>query len=327
MITADLQSPWVMQSVLAHDAEFLNHAVSGSNLEVSQFRRGAFQSQLSQFLAGPVRFDHGKIASSVRARGELAANDYTLSFFKKEQGCRWNGRPVPVDTLMLFEPGGELDGVSADNFEWVTMVLPASWIDSAREWSPAVRLPHLLDTMHALRPDARSMTELQTATHAILDHCTAMAAGGEAPDAARPFLLQRLKDIIGHVVTEADDSMRGWGIMSSYIQTARRAEHWLREHLCEAVGVEDLCAAVRVNRRSLEYAFRQAYGTSPKEHLRMLRLHEVRKRLRHAMPGSTTVSEEALKFGFLHMSVFAQHYKNHFGESPSVTLARTGRSR
>jgi len=310
-----------MQSLILQDAEQLNHAVSGSSLEVSQFRKGIFTSELSHFVAGPVCFDHGKIASSVRVRGELAPDEHTLSFFKQEQGCQWNGRPVPVDTVAFFEPGGELDGITADNFEWVTMTVPQNWINSAREWAPKVRLPQLLDTMHTLRPAPEIMREFQSASHAILQHCSIVDSAHSA--IAQPFLLQRLQDIIGHIVTKADDSTQVWDSISSYTKTARRAEHWLREHLSEPVGVNDLCAAVRVNRRSLEYAFRQAYDTSPKEHLRLLRLHEVRKRLRHAVPGTITVTEVAMRFGFLHMGFFAHLYKAHFGESPSATLAWT----
>jgi AraC family ethanolamine operon transcriptional activator len=78
-----------------------------------------------------------------------------------------------------------------------------------------------------------------------------------------------------------------------------------------------------VSRRYLEYAFNDAFGTSPSRYLRLLRLHEVRRRLRKP-DAPTTVTREALRLGFNHLSLFSLQYKKAFGESPSATLsART----
>jgi hypothetical protein len=55
--------------------------------------------------------------------------------------------------------------------------------------------------------------------------------------------------------------------------------------------------------------------------LRLLRLHQVRRHLK-ASGGLTTITNEAFRMGFNHMSLFTTQYKNAFGECPSVTLAR-----
>jgi AraC-like DNA-binding protein len=46
----------------------------------------------------------------------------------------------------------------------------------------------------------------------------------------------------------------------------------------------------------------------------------VRKALRMATHGSTTVSAQALNWGFWHFGDFSRAYKNCFGELPSETL-------
>jgi transcriptional regulator GlxA family with amidase domain len=53
-----------------------------------------------------------------------------------------------------------------------------------------------------------------------------------------------------------------------------------------------------------------------------LRLHRVRQALVAATHGSTTVSAEALNWGFWHFGEFSRAYKECFGELPSDTLRR-----
>jgi transcriptional regulator GlxA family with amidase domain len=54
-----------------------------------------------------------------------------------------------------------------------------------------------------------------------------------------------------------------------------------------------------------------------------LRLHRVRQALLAGTQGSTTVSAEALNWGFWHFGEFSRAYRECFGELPSDTLRRT----
>jgi AraC-like DNA-binding protein len=57
-------------------------------------------------------------------------------------------------------------------------------------------------------------------------------------------------------------------------------------------------------------------------YLRRLRLHEARAELasHSASPNTITVTAVAGRWGFLHLSRFAEQYRQLFGESPSETL-------
>ncbi len=87
--------------------------------------------------------------------------------------------------------------------------------------------------------------------------------------------------------------------------------------------VSDLCKAAGVSERTLEYAFKDVMGLTPVAYLIRLRLHRVRQGLLAATQGTTTVSIEALRWGFWHFGEFARAYKDCFGERPSDTLRRT----
>jgi AraC family ethanolamine operon transcriptional activator len=86
--------------------------------------------------------------------------------------------------------------------------------------------------------------------------------------------------------------------------------------------VTDLCKAAGVSERTLEYAFKEVMGLTPVAYLVRLRLHRVRQALLAAPLGSTTVSAQALNWGFWHFGEFTRAYKECFGELPSDTLRR-----
>jgi AraC family transcriptional regulator, ethanolamine operon transcriptional activator len=72
----------------------------------------------------------------------------------------------------------------------------------------------------------------------------------------------------------------------------------------------------------LQNAFKEVMGLTPLAYLARVRLHRVREALLEGTQGSTTVSVEALKWGFWHFGEFSRAYKNCFGELPSETLQR-----
>ncbi|MDB5641766.1 MAG: AraC family transcriptional regulator, partial [Hyphomicrobiales bacterium] len=79
--------------------------------------------------------------------------------------------------------------------------------------------------------------------------------------------------------------------------------------------------------RNLQLLFRKDYGRTITERLRDLRLEAARERLLCGR-GDDTVTIVALESGFSHLSDFARHYRDAFGEAPSQTAqhARAVRS-
>jgi len=89
----------------------------------------------------------------------------------------------------------------------------------------------------------------------------------------------------------------------------------------ELPTIVDICEALGVSERTLQYAFREYVGMSPIAYLRICRLNRVRAELAASDPKETTITQVAMRFGFLHLGRFAGDYKRMFGETPSQTLA------
>jgi AraC-like DNA-binding protein len=84
--------------------------------------------------------------------------------------------------------------------------------------------------------------------------------------------------------------------------------------------VGSLAAAVSVSVRSLQEGFRRTVGRSPMAYLRELRLDLAREQLLAARPGSVSVTQVAMRWGFTHHGRFAASYHRKFGQRPAETL-------
>lgn len=89
------------------------------------------------------------------------------------------------------------------------------------------------------------------------------------------------------------------------------------------VTVTELCQALDVSRRTLEYAFREVLRTSPKAFFVRRALDGAHQRLRSSSAAESTVTDVATEFGFWHLGRFSGSYRVAFGETPSETLRRT----
>ena len=90
----------------------------------------------------------------------------------------------------------------------------------------------------------------------------------------------------------------------------------------EPLSVADVCREVAVSERTLQYAFQERFGVTPKVYFQAYRLNGVRRMLMESESGVTKVSDVANMWGFWHLGQFAADYRRLFGELPSHTLER-----
>lgn len=304
-----------------HDVDQLNHAVSGSELEVFPLRPGFVDVELTQHSIGDLSADRGMVNLPFRVRGGLDPRRCGIGLYKPGSTATYNGHHIDSTQVLYFMPCRELDGHIPELHGWTSLIIPVVWIDSIANTSRRWNSLHLPTDCDVLRPEPRSLTDLRAASDAIF---TGQSSNSDSDD----WLCSHLRNALGETLSLLDVSPgKGVSHTLAHFSTARRADRYIRERLGEPLCIDEVCIALRVSRRYLEYAFTDALGTSPSRYLRLLRLHEVRRRFKNADAG-TTVTREALRLGFNHLSMFAVQYKKIFGESPSATLSAstTGRT-
>lgn len=102
----------------------------------------------------------------------------------------------------------------------------------------------------------------------------------------------------------------------------RVAEEFMASNARKHITLHDIAQAAGISVRTLQKGFQQHRETTPMAALRNRRLILARKELLRANPYSHNVTTIAMDCGFTHLSKFARHFKNQFGECPSETLKR-----
>jgi AraC-like DNA-binding protein len=102
----------------------------------------------------------------------------------------------------------------------------------------------------------------------------------------------------------------------------RIAAEYIRANSHAPLSLGDLCRIAGVSARTLQFGFHRSMGCGPIQFLRTTRMERARNDFlaRHE---TTTVSEIAARWGFLHFGRFASEYAKRYGEMPSETMRRS----
>jgi AraC-like DNA-binding protein len=236
-----------------------------------------------------------------------------------------NGLSVRPGLMLAAAPEAEAAFVTDSHWESLTFLLAPQEIRAhltARQRAGTFRLPRGVE---ALQVDAervkglfdwdKRLVEVATDQPAVFNEMKQERA------AAQVELLEHLLATLGG----ADDfePTRIDRTRQTQSRIVKIAEEYALSKVGEPLYVTDLCKATGTSERALEYAFKEVMGLAPVTYLIRLRLHRVRQALSAATAESTTVSAEALDWGFWHFGEFSRAYKDCFGELPSDTLRRS----
>jgi len=241
----------------------------------------------------------------------------TLGLMRSNAASRWHGFSVQAGMLMCNPPGEPIDGCFSPGFRCLTVNVPALVWEKGRLLAGVDRAAFGAVCACVLPPMfyARLERQLKIARHFL--RCADVERG------LVPFAAKNAAMLVTDIVTLAWELSKGIvSPPSSHRNRARiahRAEDWMRGHLTEAVQVPDVCLALRVSRRELEYAFRLTFDQSPREFLQALRLNAIRQALKSSRHIRKTVTEVVVDHGVMHLGRFAAQYRDLFGESPSET--------
>lgn len=235
-----------------------------------------------------------------------------------------NGISVRPGLMLAAESEAEAAFVTDANWESLTLLLAPQELRAhltARQRASTFRLPHGVET---LQVDAERVEKLFDWGKRLVDVATDQPRlfneMRQERVAAQVELLENLLATLGG----ADDfeSTRFDRTRQTQSRIVKIAEEYALSKVGEHLYVTDLCKATGTSERTLEYAFKEVMGLAPMTYLVRLRLHRVRQVLLASAADSTTVSTEALNWGFWHFGEFSRAYRDCFDELPSDTLRR-----
>jgi len=234
-----------------------------------------------------------------------------------------NGLPVGPDRVLAVESGIEVEFIAAAGYESVAFLVPPDDIRThLRGWrrEGEFRLPRGVEL---LQPNLAAAHALYDWGRHLVDMAERQPQAFDIPQTQAAAQVELLETLLATLGSAANVEFAPRDLTrQTYSQVVRIAEDYAVAHAAKRLSVTDLCTAAGVSERTLQYAFKELMGISPMAYLTRLRLHRVRQALRAATHGTTTVTAEALRWGFWHFGDFARAYKECFGEVPSDTLRR-----
>ena len=246
-----------------------------------------------------------------------------VTFGPRAQGFV-NGLPVFPGAMLAAEPAAEAGFVVDPGFEDIAFLVRAQDIRDhlvARGREADFRLPRGVEALqvnaervHALYDWGRRLVDIAAREPRSFDEGRKERAAAQVE--LFEALLATLDAASDFEPTRSDRTRQAHSLV------VRVAEEHALSRADEPLHVTDLCQAAGVSERTLEYAFKAVMGLTPVNYLIRLRLHRVRQALLAATQASSTVSAEALTWGFWHFGEFSRAYKECFGELPSDTLRR-----
>ena len=98
-------------------------------------------------------------------------------------------------------------------------------------------------------------------------------------------------------------------------QQAHRIAEYLKAHIYENIGLNDLCDAFFLRKSQLSLLFKNSHGTSPMKYFNELKIAEAKRLLRE---DNDSISEIAEKLGFSCIHSFSRNFKAITGFCPTA---------
>ena len=230
------------------------------------------------------------------------------------------GRPVGPDSILVVDERDGLELRTPNLLDVACVSVPISTLESLGAFLEDDAHDKLLAQRRELPLPTPTMTGVRRGLADAFELLTANPAAARRPH-ARKAMRERLLDHLGSAVQLAAPEPRTTLTTAAYHRITRQARDLVLSRPTEPMTVGDLCAALKVSRRTLQSCFQTVLGTSPHQYLRTVRLNGLHRALRQGRPGDA-VQVLAADWGFWHLSNCAADYRRLFGELPSVTLRR-----
>jgi len=289
-------------------------ARAGVNQPMRQIGKGKFRAHLAV-----LETEHGDLFSDRYSKAislylEPTEGMVGIVFPRTANGCfSASGDDIGNDKLIVFHEGSGVD------------IVGPSQVGSDAIAVPQTRFNEMVEVLSptAERFEKTSIVEGNAEKlHKLRDSIVDLISRPELDPNG-----EQVSNVIGLSIAWMYDSSGQWSreepkAFGARTRVARLAQEYIEAHHRERVCVEDLCRISGVGVRTLQRRFQEYFNVTISEYLNAVRLDSARRELAAACPLQESVAMIARRNGCVHPGRFSVGYRQHFGESPSDTLAR-----
>lgn len=293
----------------------LRNAVFDAGLEAIQMPGAQVRGSLAFAARDGIVFSSGLIHGNASIRGSLSKDAITVGLGLKvgAGSLLWLNQVIAGDVMVVL-PGDECDVLLRGSSLYLTATLTAKQLKREVERQGLV-LPRCLTSKTGLHPDPIRRETLI----ALRGHVGRIHAPGDVRDRRLGVGRRMLRAVVDHCARLPDvGACCAQPIGQAKI--VQEAREYIRLHLASAISVDDLANATQTSPRTLFRAFSEVLGDTPRDYVRRLRLHRIRRELLSS--DTMTVSLAAQHWGMAgDLGRLSKNYRKLFGEFPSSTLA------
>lgn len=294
----------------------------GSSIGLVQLTPGRFHCVQQVVDIGPLQVLRLAVNQSVAARGQGATSRYAAVMFDESHDGDFSHVRIQRDRLVLLPPHLEFNAcVKEQGFRCTACFVAAEYVEDYYLTLTGSPLTLPVENSTGLIANDATSERVKTCVDSLFN---AAVNNMEIIEQAqyRAAILDEIVTLIlrplQSLAVSADDQPQPR--IAKAHRLVNRLEDFIMHNPGNPVRLIDLCQHAEVSERALQYAFRHVLGVSPIQYLTRCRLHQVHTALSQQTSHQTTVSAEACRWGFWHLSEFAQAYRIQFGELPSETL-------
>ena len=306
------------QLVNSYSVEDKARSVEPWEVNLRQVSQGPFHASMQATSLGDILVYRDCWSQRTLATGARGSDYFLLGCeARANSGIDWCGAGVDTQRLVLTGPETEVDFIIPAQSPYIAILLPVQWLVAqfGDEAVQHLRLPGL----HHYPCNPVLGKRLITRLNWIIDtyqNTPCVGADPRAQQLAETCLVDDLAEM-GFGQPFQPGRVR----ISARRQTLKRALEY-GESVHDKISVPEFATQLAVSQRSLELAFQEFLGITPRQYLNNRRMHGVHSELQARAPDSRCVTQVANSWGFSELGRFAGEYKRLFGEVPTATLQR-----
>ena len=292
-------------------------------LEITQLSAGTYEGHVRVIGQQDVSVFFESQNCAVHKRGVTSEGLCTLSFFREQNAQHRFSTHNSEDHSLFFLPGGtECDLHVRENASTVYFLLSQeAFLNRLRVMQPAQWDSDPEDVLVLNMMDRRPFHGLAD----LLYSSGAFVANQDVEQQNPQFGKVIVDQLVMALKTATGEWQQSGSIKLSRARVVviRAIDFMMEEfqhHRCPTIV--DICLALQISQRSLEYSFQALLQTTPVAYVRYQRLNQARRQLLNACKYTESVTAIAMHWHFLHLGKFAKDYYLMFGESPSATLRK-----
>lgn len=287
---------------------------AGLDIEFRQLDRGTLDARLELAIGAKLVVQRFELGRRFHQSGAVPSGLLTFGLPDNVEKLTWYGRRMKRDSILNFSRRDGFDAVSNHEFNGYTFSIRASAFQSAvsalNDLLPAQQVHDMADHFSASDSDIRRARALARG----LRHCLKNQAAGTR---AYSELELDLAHILAQRVCASSDVETRSSFAGRQLAVNKALELILSGQ--DDATLSDIYKHCAVSRRTLDRAFKERFGVTPKQYIVAVRLLGLRRALLSASPG-TKIADIANDWGFWHLGRLSSDYNRMFGELPSRTL-------